>query len=61
MHTATLLPDADCLLREALVAAEDAVTVVVTTRGAAARCPDCGEASALLHSRRRRQVADLPW
>ncbi len=61
MRTATLLPDADALHLETLVADGDAITVVVTTRSATARCPDCGAASAHLHSRKRRRIADLPW
>ena len=61
MRTATLLPDADTLHLEELVADADAITVVVTTRGTTARCPDCGEPSAHRHSRKRRRIADLPW
>jgi len=61
MRTATLLPDADALHLEELVADADAITVVVTTRGTTARCPDCGEPSAQRHSRKRRRIADLPW
>jgi transposase len=61
MRTATLLPDADALHLEELVADADVITVVVTTRGDAACCPDCGVPSARLHSRKRRRLADLPW
>ncbi len=61
MRTATLLPDADALHLEELVADADAITVVVITRGDAACCPDCGVPSARLHSRKRRRLADLPW
>ena len=61
MRTATLLPDTDALHLEELVADADAITVVVTTCGTTARCPDCGEPSARLHSRKRRRLADLPW
>jgi transposase len=61
MRTATLLPDADALHLETLVADGDAITVVVTTRGDTARCPDCGQPSTRLHSRKRRRIADLPW
>ena len=61
MRTATLLPDADALHLEELVAEADAITVVVITRGDAACCPDCGVPSARLHSRKRRRLADLPW
>jgi transposase len=61
MRTATLLPDADAVRLETLVADGDAITVVVTTRGDTARCPDCGAESAHLHSRKRRRLTDLPW
>ena len=61
MRTATLLPAADAPRLETLVADEDRITVVVTTRGEAACCPDCGPPSRHLHSRKRRRLADLPW
>jgi len=61
MRTATLLPDAQALHLETLVANDETITVVVTTRGATACCPDCGQPSAHLHSRKRRRLADLPW
>ena len=49
MRTATLLPDVEVLHLEALVADEETITVVVTTRGDSACCPDCGQPSAHLH------------
>jgi transposase len=61
MRPATLLPDADTLHLETLVADADRITVVVTTCGATACCPDCGQPSRHLHSRKRRRLADLPW
>ncbi len=61
MRSATLLPDAEALHLETLVADDATITVVVTTRGDTARCPDCGELSSHLHSRKRRRIADLPW
>jgi transposase len=61
MRIATLLPDADALHLEELVADADVITGVVITRGDAACCPDCGVPSAHLHSRKRRRLADLPW
>ena len=61
MRTATLLPDADTLHLEALVADAERITVVVTTRGETACCPDCGQPSRQLHSRKRHRLADLPW
>jgi transposase len=61
MRTPTLLPDADALHLETLVADEDAITIVVTTCGDTACCPACGAPSAYRHSHKRRQIADLPW
>lgn len=61
MRTVTLLPDAGALHLEALVADAERITVAVTTRGEAACCPDCGQPSRHLHSRKRRRLADLPW
>lgn len=61
MPTKTLVPDAEALHLEALVADNHGITVVVTTTGETAWCPDCGQPSAHLHSRRRRSIADLPW
>ncbi len=61
MSTKTLVPDADAVHLEALVADDRGITVVVTTTGETAPCPDCGQPSAHRHSRRRRTVADLPW
>jgi transposase len=61
MGTKTLVPDADALHLEALVADDRGITVVVATTGETAACPDCGQPSARQHSRRRRTVADLPW
>jgi transposase len=61
MRSATLLPDAEGLHLEALGADAERLTVVVTTRGEAACCPDCGQPSRHLHSRKRRRLADLPW
>lgn len=61
MSVKTLVPDADALHLEALVADERGITIVATPRGERARCPDCGQPSACLHSQRRRAVADLLW
>ncbi|HET8631770.1 MAG TPA: ISL3 family transposase [Thermomicrobiales bacterium] len=57
----SLLPDAETLHLEALVADERGITIVATTTGDSAACPDCGRPSTHVHSRRRRHVADLPW
>lgn len=57
----TLIPDAAVLHLEGLRTDDDAITVVVTTTGDGACCPDCGQSSDALHSRRRRPITDLPW
>ena len=61
MRTATLLPDAEALHLVTLLADAERITVVVTTRGGRASCPDCGRPSSHLHSRKRRRLSDLPW
>ena len=61
MRATTLLPDADVLHLDALVADERGVTMVVTTTGDTASCPACGHPSARRHSQRCRTIADLPW
>src|SRR5438067_534158 len=61
MRTATLLPDANALHLEALVADAAVITIVVATTGDSACCPACGQRSAHRHSRRWRTIADLPW
>src|SRR5438067_9917937 len=61
MRTATLLPDANALHLEALVADAAVITIVVATTGDSACCPACGRRSAHRHSRRWRTIADLPW
>jgi len=60
MPSKTLVPDAAALHLEELRADGEVITVVVTTTGDSACCPDCGQPSAALHGRRRRPVADLP-
>src|SRR6476646_3273702 len=57
----TILPDADALHLEEILAEGEAITVVTSTTRDCACCPDCGQASRHVHSRRRRIIADLPW
>src|SRR5690349_8457601 len=57
----TILPDADALHLEEILAEGEAITVVASTARDSACCPDCGRASRRIHSHRRRVVADLPW
>lgn len=57
----TLLPDAAALHLEEVLTDDEAITLVVSTSGATAICPGCGQSSARRHSRRRRTIADLPW
>jgi len=55
------VPDTAVLHLEELYAEGETITVVVTAAGTTACCPVCGQASARVHSRYRRTVADLPW
>jgi transposase len=57
--TARLLPPS--LRVEALLVADDAITIRVTAEAAEARCPLCGEAAGRVHSRVTRTLADVPW
>ena len=57
--TARLIPPS--LRVEALLVADDAITIRVTAEAVAARCPLCGEAAGRVHSRVTRTLADVPW
>jgi transposase len=46
---------------EALLVADDGITVRVSFETAEARCPLCGEAAERVHSRATRSLADVPW
>lgn len=46
---------------EALAVEPRCVTILASTEGHAARCPECGCTSRRVHSRYRRRLADLPW
>jgi transposase len=57
----TLLPDPAALSLEKIVPQADAITMVVTTSGLQAPCPECQQLSSRVHSRYQRGVTDLPW
>src|SRR5512133_183648 len=57
--TARLIPPS--LRVNALLVADDGITIRVTADATAAPCPLCGEPADRVHSRATRQLADLPW
>ncbi len=61
MAGATLLPDAQSLTLEELVADEAGVEMHVRACRPTACCPDCGVSARRRHSWYRRQLGDLPW
>jgi transposase len=61
MSVATLLPDPHRLRLEYIVAAADAITLVVQTTSPESVCPTCGQRATRVHSRYHRTLADLPW
>ena len=61
MPIITLLTDPEAIRLDRIRPAEDAITLVVGTVAAHARCPRCHRTSSRLHSRYRRMIADLPW
>jgi transposase len=61
MSVAALLPDPKRLHLEYIVAAADAITLVVQSTSPEASCPVCGQRSVRVHSHYRRTLADLPW
>jgi transposase len=61
MSVAALLPDPTRLRLEYIVAAADAITLVVHAPSPEAVCPACGQRTARVHSHYRRTLADLPW
>jgi transposase len=61
MPTATLSPDPASLHVEELISEEDSITVVVSASRVTARCPDCDQPTARVHSHYWRTPVDLPW
>lgn len=61
MPITTLLADPESIRLDRIRPARDEITLVVGTVAAQARCPSCHRASARVHSRNRRLIADLPW
>lgn len=61
MGVHTLLADPTALKLEYIRTAEDEITMVVTTISPSAECPHCHSTSSRIHSRYRRNTADLPW
>jgi transposase len=57
--TARLIPPS--LRVDALLVADDGLTIRVAADATAARCPLCGEPADRVHSRAARTLADLPW
>jgi len=56
-----LLPDPAAPSQEKIVPQVDAITMVFTTSGLQAPCPECQRLSSRVHSRYQRGVTDLPW
>lgn len=56
-----LLPDPAHLRLEYLSADTDLITVIISAKGTAARCPLCDRPAHRIHSHYRRTLADLPW
>lgn len=46
---------------DALLVADDGITIRATAEGADVRCPLCGEPASRVHSRPVRALGDLPW
>ena len=61
MLITTLLADPEAMCLDNIRPARDAITLVVGTIAAHARCPRCHRMSSRVHSRYRRMIADLPW
>ncbi len=53
-------PMADCCVEQATPEASNLLTITARGTGSGNRCPDCGRASRAVHSRSRREPADLP-
>src|SRR5688572_18284320 len=61
MDPAAVLPIPRSLHVEALLLADDGLTILAASEAAEARCPLCGRPATRARSRYRRTLADLPW
>lgn len=61
MEVSTLLADPVAIRLQHITSATNSITLVVKAVPARAACPRCHRASARIHSRYVRRVADLPW
>ena len=61
MVAAAGLPIPAALHVEALLLADDGLTILASPEGTDAPCPLCGQRSSRVHSRYARTLAELPW
>ena len=61
MEVTTLLADPRAIRLETIRSGQKSLTLVVRVVQSDAKCPRCERASAHVHSRYIRRVADLPW
>lgn len=62
MRSRTIVPDAgEVTLHEMKTGEGSGLVMVLRPVGEESRCPSCGRASRRVHSRYKRQIADLPW
>jgi hypothetical protein len=56
----TCIPVPPSLHVEALLLADDGLTILASSEANSVRCPVCGQGTDLVHSRYSRSIADLP-
>ena len=62
MRSKTLVPDAgEVTLHEMKTEGRSGLVMVLRPVSQESRCPACGRVSGRIHSRYKRQIADLPW
>ncbi len=61
MSSTAVLPLPRSLHVEALLLADDGLTILASSAATDVRCPVCGEPADRVHSRYTRTLADLPW
>ena len=62
MRSKTLVPDAgEVTLHEMKTDGRSGLVMVLGPAAEESRCPACGRVSRRVHSRYKRQIADLPW